>query len=298
MYSDTHCHLPLVAAVDASFNTQEFFSLMAQRKCLFLQDIGTQCDDLAGRIQFVSKAFDSLDEQAQNSLRRMIHFSAGIWPSPQAIRARMEQMKILQSQIEALSVKTNSLQTEFCIHSISAIGECGLDHHWNPNGADSRTAADFDKSLFEGERELFTMQLELAKKLKLPVIIHSRDAAEDTLSCITESGYDCGVIHCFSYGIEEAKKFLDRGWYISFSGSITYTKKSKLSQIDELLRFVPDDMLLLETDAPYLAPEPFRGKTNTPLLIENTYRFAAEHRGIGIDALCSLVDNNACRLFQ
>ena len=97
--------------------------------------------------------------------------------------------------------------------------------------------------------------------------------------------------------MDEARKFLDRGWYISFSGSVTYTKKSKMEQMTELLRYVPDDRILLETDAPYLAPVPCRGRPNSPLLIEHTYRFVSEIRQVPLEYLCSTVDTNSRSLF-
>ena len=96
----------------------------------------------------------------------------------------------------------------------------------------------------------------------------------------------------------EAREFLSRGWYLAFGGGVTYTKKSKMEQMFELLRYVPDDRILLETDAPYLAPVPFRGSENNPLLIEHTYRFIAEARGIAVEKLCALVDENIKRLFK
>ena len=152
--------------------------------------------------------------------------------------------------------------------------------------------------MLDGEKEIFEMQLDLARKMNLPVIVHSRDAFEDTYNCIKNVGYNNGIIHCYSYGLEEAKKFLDLGWYISFSGSVTYTKKSKIEQMKELISYIPDDRLLCETDSPYLAPVPFRGQTNTPLLIENTYNFIAEIRSITAQKLSSLVDCNIRKLFN
>ena len=141
------------------------------------------------------------------------------------------------------------------------------------------------------------MQLEFAKELKLPVIIHSRDAFEDTLDCLKNVGYHNGIVHCYSYGIEEAKKFLDLGWYIAFGGATTYTKKAKLDDMKALLQFVPEDRFLCETDAPYLAPVPFRGQSNNPVLVEEVYKFIAQLRGTTPEALSELVDENIDTLF-
>ena len=152
--------------------------------------------------------------------------------------------------------------------------------------------------MFLGEQELFEMQISLAKELNLPIIVHSRDAFKDTLNCIKKVGYHNGIIHCYSYGIEEAKAFLDLGWYISFSGSVTYAKKSKIEEMTKLINYVPSDMILCETDAPYLAPVPCRGQINIPPLVEHTYNFVANARGTTSEELCHTVDQNIKRLFN
>jgi TatD DNase family protein len=317
MFSDTHCHLPLVAEWIPTFSPSSFFASLCERKCSFLLDIGTKCDDILPRISFVQRALSpagssdmfagtgsasagiSLSPEQVAQVCSMTHFSAGIWPSLDAIRSRNEQMQVLEKQIQLVGAKTSLEQAGDCLakKGVCAIGECGIDHHWNPSGVDGRCESDFDQTVFDGERELFLMQIELAKKLALPVIVHSRDAFQDTVDCIKEGGYDNGIIHCFSYSKEEAAVFLDRGWYIALGGGVTYTKKSKMDAMNELINYIPSERLLLETDAPYLAPVPFRGEPNTPLLIENTYAFIAERRGISVDKLCSLVDENAARLF-
>ena len=141
-------------------------------------------------------------------------------------------------------------------------------------------------------------QLSLAKKMNVPVVIHSRDAFDDTLHCLDEGGWHKGIIHCYSYGLAEAGKFLDRGWYIAFGGSTTYTKKNLMEQMHSLLNFVPPDRILLETDSPYLCPVPLRGRQNSPLNIHFTYEFIASHRGVDVETLCRQVDENISRLFR
>ena len=226
--------------------------------------------------------------------RDFMYFTAGIWPDLGAIHDRENQMKILRQSIEA--AQTDGDQ-DTLHRRIVAVGECGLDHHWNPSGEDGRCESDFDTETYKGERELFEAQLELARELKLPVIVHSRDAFYDTLDCLKNVGYDKGIIHCYSYGIEEARAFLDRGWYIAFGGAVTYNKKAKLEAVKELLRFVPSDRFLCETDAPYLAPVPLRGTVNTPVNVEHVYNFIAEVRGMSPEELSNLVDENIKRLF-
>ena len=248
-------------------------------------DIGTSCDDLLPRKEAVARAVSGILPEFRPSAEHMIHYSAGIWPDVVSIRDRMRRVDILEEQIRGDG-------------SITALGECGLDHHWNPSGEDGRCADDFDSDMYDAEKELFEMQLKLARNLELPVIVHSRDAFADTFEVIKKTGYDNGIIHCFSYGLEEAEHFLERGWYISFSGSVTYTKHSKMDDMRSLIRYIPDDRILCETDAPYLAPVPVRGQPNTPLFVEHTYKFIADIRGIPVGQLCDTVDNNCRTLFK
>ncbi len=290
MFSDTHFHLPKTAEWAEDFTVTQFFKTLCANGCFFCLDIGTDHDDLPQRLSFVKQNEESLEPDEKIKLQNLLHFSAGLWPSPESIVNR-------EAYVEEIKRNTAEFrkQNEY---SLVAIGECGLDHHWNPTGVDGRCESDFDQKMFDGERELFLMQLALAKETNLPIIVHSRDAYEGTYDCIREAGYNNGIIHCYSYGLEEAKKFLDLGYYISFSGSITYTKKSKMEEMTALLNYVPKDRILMETDAPYLAPVPCRGKPNNPLLVEHTYRFAAEKLGISAEELCSIVDENCRNLFK
>ena len=284
MFSDTHFHFKMMTE-ERGIDGVEVLQTMAQRDCFFGLDIGTRAGDLEGRKQAVEKCIAGLgDAQLEQKARNFIYYTAGIWPDVDSIKDRQNQMQILRNSITP--------------GSIIAVGECGLDHHWNPSGADGRSEDDFDEQLYRGEKELFEAQIELARELSLPVIVHSRDAFEDTLDCIKNTGYHNGIIHCYSYGIEEARTFLDLGWYIALGGGITYTKKSKLEQMQELIRFIPSDRLLTETDAPYLAPVPFRGQANTPVLVEHVFNYIAQARGISVEELNSIVDSNIRKLFN
>ncbi len=257
---------------------------MAGNGTAFGMDIGTRSDDLLPRMESVHESLNLIDDAAlRHAAAAFVCFSAGIWPDPEAIRQRYAAVAELAAQI-ACGNGAHSLFPG----RVRAVGECGLDHHWN--------RAD-ESGLLEGERELFAMQLALARSLSLPVVVHSRDAFADTIGVIAECGYDCGVIHCFSYGLAEAKAFLDRGWYLAFGGAVTYAKKRALADMEQLLRYVPADRLLLETDSPYLAPVPLRGTVNTPLNIRLSYEFIASARGIPSESLCAAVDDNCRRLF-
>lgn len=294
MYSDTHFHFSHTIE-RTPLNGVEMLEALAARDTKFGLEIGTECNDLPHRQSDIEKAIAQMhDSKMADRARNFMYFSAGIWPDVEAIKDRWNQMDTLKKCIaDAEKAGDNDILNR----KIIAIGECGLDHHWNPEGVDGRCESQFDQSVYEGEAEMFQMQLELAKEMDLPIIIHSRDAFEGTYDCIKNVGWNKGIIHCYSYGVEEAKKFLELGWYISFSGGCTYTKKSKMDAMHELLNLVPEDKILCETDAPYLAPVPFRGTPCSPVLVEHTYKFIAEHRGVSPEALSETVDKNIQKLF-
>ncbi len=294
MFSDTHFHFHHLASTP-ELSGSEILTKLSEHNPFFGLDIGTRCNDLAERQAAADKAISEMaDQKLADRARKFLYFSAGIWPDVDAIKDRFNQMKVLR---ESILEAEKSSDTDTLNRKVIAIGEGGIDHHWNPSGVDGRCESDFDQAVYEGERELFQMQLELAKEMNLPFLVHSRDGFQDTLDCIKNVGYNKGIIHCYSYGVEEAKAFLDLGWYISFSGSVTYTKKSKMDAMHELLNLVPEDRILCETDAPYLAPVPLRGTMNIPSNVEHTYRFVAEHRGVTAEELCAQVDSNIKKLF-
>lgn len=286
MFSDTHFHFHHL--IEDGLDGAEILSQLVERNMFFGLDIGTRCDDLLRRHVQFQETFAKMLPGVRDAASEMIYYSAGIWPDVDEIKNRTESVKKLTDSIETFMDKTH----------LVAMGECGLDHHWNPSGVDGRCESDFDQSVYEGERELFQMQIELARKMNLPVIVHSRDAFDDTLDCIKNMGYHNGIIHCYSYGKKEAKKFLDLGWYIAFGGGVTYTKKAKMDEMIELLRYVPNDRILMETDSPYLAPVPLRGQINTPVFVEHCYNFVAHARGVLASELSVTVDRNIRTLFN
>ena len=295
MFSDTHFHFKMMTQ-ERGVDGLEVLEQLSRRDCFFGLDIGTRAGDLQGRQLAVEKCIAGVtDARLADKARSFMYFTAGIWPDVESIKDRENQVKLLRQSIDT----AGSDPDQDTLHrKIIAVGECGLDHHWNPSGEDGRSEEDFDEQVYRGERELFEAQIELARELQLPVIVHSRDAFEDTLECINNVGYHNGIIHCYSYGIEEARAFLDLGWYIALGGGITYTKKSKLEQMEALIRYIPTDRLLTETDAPYLAPVPYRGQPNTPVLVEQVFNYIAPIRTTSIPALNLAVDENIARLFN
>ena len=295
MFSDTHFHFKMMTT-ERGIDGTEVLEALAKRDCKFALDIGTRCDDLIEREAVVEKAISQIKNSSYaDKARKFMYFSSVFWPDVSEIHDRFNAVKKLEESIQAVN---SSSDADILNRKVIAIGEGGLDHHWNPSGADGRTESDFDEKTSEGERELFMMQLELAKKYELPFIVHSRDAFEQSVECIKQTGYHNGIIHCYSYGIEQARVFLDLGWYIAFGGGVTYTKKAKMDDMKKLLQFVPQDRFLCETDAPYLAPVPFRGQTNTPVLIEHVYDFIAQSRSCTKEELSATVDENIKKLFK
>lgn len=293
MFSDTHFHFHYLYEKHGADFCRDILMQMVRDRVFFGLDIGTDCSDLPQRASCIEKSLEAIeDADARNLILKFIHFSAGIWPDPESIRNRFECMKVLEKCVG--DFRNHSLFGA----SLCAIGEGGIDHHWNPSGADGRASSDFDTAMFEAEKELFELQLDFARRLNLPFIVHSRDGFSDTLDSIRNVGYNKGIIHCYSYGIDEARTFLDLGWHISLSGSVTYTKKSRMEEMSELIKFIPSDRILLETDSPYLSPVPLRGTENNPTNVRHTYSFVADLRGISVEDLSALVDENSRKLFM
>jgi TatD DNase family protein len=171
---------------------------------------------------------------------------------------------------------------------VVAFGEIGLDYH-------------YDHSPREVQRRRFREQIGVAHSLKLPLVIHTREAQDDTMTILREEHADTvgGVFHCFSEDPSFAKQALDLGFYLSFSGIITFRNAA---QLREVIRTVPDDRLLIETDAPYLTPIPFRGKRNESAYVTYVAEQIAEikygNSPTGLARVAELTTNNARRLFK
>ena len=164
-----------------------------------------------------------------------------------------------------------------------AIGETGLDYHYMYSSA-------------EVQQQVFSKQLQLAVELNLPVIMHSREAEKDTLNILQKIPVPpLGVAHSFTSSFEMAKTLIEMGWYIGINGIVTFKKAEDLR---EVVSWLPLDRLLLETDSPFLAPIPFRGKPNKPAHIPAIATFIAELRGISLEQLSEQTSANAQRLFN
>jgi TatD DNase family protein len=167
---------------------------------------------------------------------------------------------------------------------VVAWGEIGLDYH-------------YDNSPRDVQREVFARQLRLAREAGLPVVIHSREADEETVEILRAElgdGGRAGVLHCFGGGPRMAKAALELGFYISFAGNVTFKKAEALR---EVALTVPPERLLVETDCPFLAPVPHRGRRNEPAHVVETARFLAALRGVGAEELGRVTSENFRRLF-
>ncbi|MEG9500037.1 YchF/TatD family DNA exonuclease [Mannheimia indoligenes] len=167
---------------------------------------------------------------------------------------------------------------------VVAIGETGLDYHYTPE----------TKAL---QQSLFVQQIEIANKLNKPLIIHSRSARQDTMDMLEQNNAEkCGgVLHCFTEDWTMAKRALDIGFYISISGIITFRNAEELRDV---VRKVPLDRLLVETDSPYLAPIPYRGKPNQPAYVRETCEYVATLKGVSTEEFARITTENVQNLFK
>ena len=197
----------------------------------------------------------------------LVWWTAGVHPHDALSFDAGRDLAAIRSHVEAGAV---------------AVGECGLDYH-------------YDHSPRDRQRIAFAEQIALARALHRPVVVHTREAEADTRALVTEGGRDgvIGVMHCYTGSHALARAALDAGWFISFSGIITFKRWTD----HDLLRLVPDDRLLVETDAPYLAPVPHRGTRNEPAHLPLTIARLAAARGSTAERIAELTAENARSAF-
>ncbi len=197
-----------------------------------------------------------------------VFHTAGVHPHDAASFDRDRDIELISRQLSQGAV---------------AIGECGLDYH-------------YDNSPRELQRSAFAAQIELASLTSKPLVVHTRDAEADTAAMLADAAASkvVGVLHCYTGSRSLAERAVDAGWFISFSGIVTFRKWTD----EDLLRFVPSDRLLVESDSPYLAPVPNRGRRNEPAWVKETVRRVANMRGVDAAALGHDTAANARRLFH
>ena len=239
--------------------------------------------------QFDEDRHELLSSMQENGIGTIINSGAD-WDSVTEVVELAEKYPFLYAAVGLHPDEVGALNEERFAYmksqcqkeKVVAVGEIGLDYYW-------------DNEAHDVQKKWFIRQLELARELDLPVIVHSRDAAEDTLKIMKEYGQGLrGVIHCFSYSKELAREYVKMGFHIGVGGVVTFKNGKKLKEIVEE---IPLERILLETDCPYLAPVPFRGKRNSSLYISYIAEEIANIKGITYEEVVAQTEQNGKMLF-
>ena len=259
----------------------------------------THCHVIEGREEYTTDAGAVLQRAAKAGVARMLLAGSNIPSSTMAV-ATVEKYRDLgvfaavgvhphdASTVPSCSVEgmgiPRGLSDLAASPRVAAIGETGLDYH-------------YDHSPRDQQKTSFRAHIRWSLESGLPLVVHGRESYEDIIRIFREEGASgtTGVIHCFSGTRADADFFLEAGYYLSFAGPLTFARNETLR---ELFSELPSDRILLETDYPYLAPVPFRGKKNEPALVRIVYETAADVRGISLDEIARTVSANASRLFR
>jgi len=251
-FIDSHAHL-----ADAAFDGDRDEVIARARSA------GAQAIICIGESADAARAASRI---AENNARFVFH-TAGVHPHDAASFDKARDVELISEQLNRGAV---------------AIGECGLDYH-------------YDNSPQDAQRVVFAAQIELASRTSKPLVVHTRDAEDDTAAMIADAAASkvIGVLHCYTGSRSLAERAVDAGWYISFSGIVTFRKWTD----EALLRFVPRDRLLVESDSPYLAPVPNRGRRNEPSWVRETLTRLAGARSVDPSTLGWETAANTRRLF-
>lgn len=264
MFTDSHCHLD--------------FPELQERFPQILQDMK---DAQVTRALCISTTLEDFPQ-----VHRLALENAHLWAT---VGVHPDNEGVQEPTLEDLVTRSR-------LPRVVGIGETGLDYYQMDERKGGRTVADM-----EWQRNRFRTHIRAARQEKLPMVIHTREASDDTLAILREEG-ECGdtssaggVFHCFTETREVARAALDLGYYISLSGIVTF---KSAAEVKEVAKFVPMDRLLIETDSPYLAPVPYRGKTNTPAFVPYVASMIAELRGLHVPEVAEQTTHNFLALFQ
>ena len=253
MFVDSHCHLDKLDYQDLHTNVADVIKKAEAANVKQLLSVGVTLDSFPNMLEMISP-FDN------------VHASCGVHPLDVESDFALDELH------------------QFARHDkVVAIGETGLDYHYQPETA-------------ELQKLRFEQQVELAVEVNKPLIIHTRNAREDTLSILRNGGAEkCGgVIHCFTENQEFAEAALDLGFYISISGIVTFRQATELK---EVVKQLPLERLLIETDSPYLAPVPYRGKQNQPAYVVEVAAYIAQLKGLSLKEVGEKTTENFEKLF-
>lgn len=256
MLIDSHCHLDRLDLTEYDNDLNKALAFARSRGVGHMLCVGITLDKFAD-VLAIAEANDD------------ISCSVGIHPLYDAVS---------ETDVDILVAKSKHPK-------VVAIGETGLDYYYNKTAENHAL-----------QQNSFRKHIQAAKQVNKPIIVHTRDARQDTVDILREEkAQDCGgVLHCFTETWEMAKAALDLGFYISFSGIVTFKNAEELR---EVCRKVPLDRLLIETDSPYLAPVPYRGKTNQPAYVKEVGQFVADLHRVNFDKICEVTSNNFKSLF-
>ncbi len=259
-YFDTHAHYWDAAFTQNGESADQLIDALLSRDVAGIVNVGTSCET-------------SLLAKEQAERHPGMEYAAGIHPTDaQGLTCSLEDA------IDAIRALFMSPEGKRPV----ALGEIGLDYHYD----------DTDKGL---QAAFFDAQLSLAEELSVPVVIHDRDAHADVFDALARHPRVTGVMHSFSGSAEMAADYAKRGWYISFSGTVSFKNARK---VVEAAAVVPSDRILIETDAPYLTPHPFRGQRNHSGFLSYTNAALAAARGVSPEETAELTLENAKRLFR
>lgn len=234
---------------------------------------------------------DLLESLPKNNIEYVVNISSGPESVEQTLRLA-DRYDYIYAAVgihpeEARTMNEDRLQwlKEKARHpKVVAIGEIGLDYYW-------------DTSDRATQKEWFARQMEMAREIGKPLVVHSRDAANDTFSLMKEHRAEeiGAVLHCFGYGVEQARQYLNMGFYLGIGGVVTFTNGRKLK---EVVAYSPLEQIVLETDCPYLSPVPYRGKRNSSLFLTYVIKEIAAIKGIDYDTVVRITNDNAKRLYR
>jgi len=257
MFVDSHCHID---GPEYDHDREEVIARARDAGVTTMLNVGTG-DPHSG-------AFERAVALAEQNTE--IHCAIGVHPHDAKLFDEVAEQRLV-----------NLVKQGSCV---VAWGEIGLDYH-------------YDHSPRDVQRDVFRRQLAIARDLDLPVVVHSREADDDTITLLANelSGYDrAGVMHCFGGSLQMAKQAIELGFFISFAGNLTFKKADELR---EVARQLPLKRLLVETDCPYLTPVPFRGKRNEPARVVETAKFLAELRDVTLEEVGRATSENFAKLF-
>lgn len=294
MYTDILFNFTQITHDQDSDFAARILEEMAVSKPFFAMDCGLKADDIFSRVDFFKQCLEQIDnDNAKACIKRMMYFCAGIMPDTDSVENRYEYIELLEDSIKNFKNSGD----EFEDHLV-AIGPCGIDHDWDSMEYSGREHDFFDSQTILDEKDLFALEMTLGKKLNMPLVVHSRKGFTETADVIKAVKWNKGVIHGYSYSKSELDFFLDLGWYISFSGSVTYAGKKGAQDMAETVAYVPSNRILIETDSPFYTPVPIKNQINTPNNISYIYDYIAAKRNISTTKLFKLVDENAKKLFM